>query len=253
MSRTTLFRLLAAAALLVAPGAARVSAQAPDRTARARADLPRAAAARFDQIVADARAQGLPTDPLVDKALEGEAKHVPPDRIIAVLTQLSQNLGRARALIAQGGAPSGDDVAAAADALRRGVPERAVRELRARQANRPVAMAVVTLADLVQQGVPVEQALNLLQAWSDRHGSNAELRDLPAAVERLMHQGVLPAQAAQAVAQSVRNAGTGRPASPGKSDLAPGQAGKVVRPPVAPGAGPPPGKGRPPRGRPDGV
>lgn len=240
-------RILTLTALLVCVGAARAAAQEPDRLQRARAALPKPAAARLDQLLKTATARGLPTSPLVDKVLEGEAKQVPPDRILGVVAQLADNLGRARALLDDAGAPDADELTAVADALRRGVPDEAVRSLHRRQPARPVALAVVTLADLVQEGVPVQQALDMLQAWADRGGKPSELRELPAAVERLMRDGTLPAQAAVAVTRSMKGQAPGRPESPGKSDLAPGRSGKPDGPPIPPGAGPPPGKGKPPR------
>ena len=90
--------------------------------------------------------------------------------------------------------------------------------------------------------VPGDRALALLAAWSRRGADPGELRELPAAVERLIRSGTLPAQAAITVTAAI----TGNPGDAatvsGKSDMAPGHL-KGDRPPVSPGAGPPPGKG----------
>lgn len=248
MKNRTVYRLLCTAALLLGV-AAQASGQDADRLQRARAGLPRPAADRLDKILQAATARGLPTSPLVDKALEGEAKQAPPDRIVAVVALLADNLGHARTMLLDFGSPGLDDITAVADAIRRGVPEKTIRALRAHQPRRPFALPVETLADLIQQGVPDEDAVVLLQAWSDRGGDNAELRDLPAAVERLIHQGTIPARAAEAIAQSMSGGAHGPPAGAGKSGSAPGQIRKATGSPVSPGAGPPPGKqkGGPPK------
>ncbi len=236
-------RLLALAALLVCAGASRAVAQDAERAERARAGLPRAAAIRLDQILDQAGTQGLPTAPLIDKALEGEAKKAPADRILAVVQQLLANLARARDILESGAPPVADDIMAVADALRRGVSERAVRALHGGKFGRSFALPVETLADLHDVGVPDDQGVTLLRAWAARQGKDADLRDLPAAVERLIRAGTLPAQAAQVLAQEMTD--HGKAGDHGRSDVAPGHAGKSDRPPVSPGAGPPRGKENP--------
>lgn len=221
--------------------------QAADPLANARAALPADLLSGLERTIADASTRGLPTTPLVDKALEGAAKGVPADRILIVIHQLVRDLAHARALI---GDASATDVTAVADGLRRGVPEDAVRALQSASGHsQPIAVAVHTLADLLDRGVPVDNALDVLGAWRSQGASASSLRELPAAVERLIRQGVLPDQAASAVASAVR-AGLG----PGSARLPaaagpPGRSGQspTDRPPIPPGAGPP---GGPPGGPP---
>ncbi len=95
----------------------------------------------------------------------------------------------------------------------------------------------------------MDGALDVLGAWRSHGAQPDELRDLPAAVERLIREGILPAQAAAAVASAVR-AGRG-PSSAVGPPTAPGTAGKGKkgkgkgppdRPPLPPGVDPP-GKG----------
>ena len=61
-------------------------------------------------IAADAAARGLPVDPLVQKAVEGGAKRVPSDRVIAAVRALAGRLGEAMDAVRDAGvaAPSGD-------------------------------------------------------------------------------------------------------------------------------------------------
>ncbi len=243
MTKMKALALIAAAGFLLCLRATSSAAQDTDRLQHARAALPASAATRFDRILQNAAARGLPAGPLIDKTLEGEAKGIAAERILDVVALLADNLARARSILLESGAAAPEDVSAAADALRRGVPEDNIRALRAQQRGRPFALPVETLADIEQQGVPGDRALSLLAAWN-RHGADpAELRELPAAIERLIRNGTLPAQAAITVAAAMSGTPGAAAAVSGKSDLAPGRL-KGDGPPVSPGAGPPPGKGR---------
>lgn len=237
MARIRIPVLLAALAAAGWLSARPAAAQDPARYARAKAALTPQAAAQFEAAVTAAKARGIPVDPLVDKALEGVAKRIAPDRIVAVVRARADQLGRAQALLRAGAmTPAPADVTAVADALQRGVPESAVLQLRAgARAGEPIALAVHTLADLIQRGVPVDVALDVLSAWRARGADPAELRELPAAVERLIRQGVLPAQAAASVAATLR-AGRG-PGTLVPGALVPGRG----RSPLPPGVGPPVG------------
>src|SRR5688500_11138754 len=193
------------AALLVLSSNAIAAAQPADAAAyqRARASLPGANATAFESIVASARTRGLPVEPLIDKVLEGAAKRVPPDRIVAVVRARADQLGRAQAL---SGIRGGAEIVVVADALQRGVPEHAVTQMRgAAKPNEPFGLALHTYADLVQAGVPAEVALEVLAGWRARGGRGNELRELPTAVERLIREGVPPGRAGGAVAAALKS------------------------------------------------
>src|SRR3954468_14872326 len=95
--------LAIAVAIAVLP--ALVHAQQAGSYERARAGLSGSAAVEFDRTVNDARARGLPTSAIIDKTLEGEAKHVPPERIVLVLRDLTDRLDRARTALGGSAAP----------------------------------------------------------------------------------------------------------------------------------------------------
>ena len=200
------FRSILLASALTIGAVSTARAQDAQGFARARAALPPAAAASFEQTVRAAAAQGLPADALVAKALEGIAKGVPGERIVVAVRQLSAQLGRADAMLrVNGRAAAAADVTAVADALGRGVPESAVRSLRRdARANESLALSVHALADLLDDGVPVAIGLDVIGAWRGRGANPAQLTEIPATVERLVRQGVLPAQAGAAVAAGVR-------------------------------------------------
>lgn len=243
--------------LTLAPMPVPVAAQqgADTRLERIRTEMPAAAMQRIEAELQQAMQRGLPVDPLLDKAVEGVAKRVPADRIAGAVAQLAVQLGQAREMLGNGAPPAATDVTAVADALRRGVPETAIRRLAGgARPDEPVSMAVHTVGDLMDQGVPVEEALAAVEAWRGRGGGPGQLRELPAAVERLIRQGALPAHAAAAVSGAMR--GGGKPAGmPGNRT----GAGAGNGPPIPPGVGPPDergkgktGKGKPPGGDPPG-
>ncbi len=232
--------LLLAAGALAAPRT--LSAQADGGLARARAALSATAGAELATAVDQARGEGLPTEPLVDKALEGIAKHVPPERIIAVVRSLHTQLMEARAVLATNAAtpPQPDAIAGVADALRRGVPEAALRDLASAGDGAGIAIESHVLADLLERGVPVKDAVDVLAAWRARGRDPGQLRNLPAAVENLMRGGKGPAEAAADVAATVR-AGHVLLGPGGVPAMLGGPPGLVKKglPPIPPGLGPP--------------
>ncbi len=244
------FALVLAGLLVATPGAA----QQDELVARAQAGFSAGARAAFAEIVAAARAEGLPLNPIADKALEGQAKGVPQDRVLVVVQQLAGELGRASRIVGRSGARATADIEAVTDAMRRGVPEGALRTLAQGGAEAHLGLAAHTLADLLQVGVPVDVALDVLGAWNTRgERTPQELREIGAAVERRVRQGQPPAEAASAVAASVR-AGIGLMRGRGPGGAGPPGLLKLPfdGPPIPPGVGPPTGRGRG-RGPPGGA
>ena len=168
------------------------------RVDRIREAFPAEAAERIEAVVGEAAAMGVPTEPLFDKALEGAAKRVPSDRVVAAVSEYAGRLQRATQLI--GGAPDVGVVVAGADALRRGVSPDALRNVGG-QAGARTPAALVVLGDLVESGVPVDRALEAVrEALSDRHEPGA-LSDIPAALRRLIRDGHIPADAIQRISR----------------------------------------------------
>src|SRR5436190_23929235 len=88
-------RLAVALALIAAP----LSAQ--NGAARLAGRVPPAALPAIDSIIATAVAESLPTEPLVQKALEGSAKNVPPDRLVSGVRRGLLQLRAARLIVAE--------------------------------------------------------------------------------------------------------------------------------------------------------
>ena len=207
MKRTTLLGMLLVFA--AAPLQAQTGLQ------RAKAALPRDAARALERTVADARKRGLPTEPLVDKALEGVAKRVPPSVIINAVRQKADLLGRAHAALRPYGPPTAADLTSAADVLQRGLSDDVVKKVRAgRRKGEPVGLSLHTVADLVDRKVPAPVALEVINSWRHRGGPSDQLREFPAQVEKLIRMGVSPSAAGRSVAEAAKEGR--RPAPPGR-------------------------------------
>jgi hypothetical protein len=202
------FIVLACALLALLPRSGQAQRAGNAAYERARLSLPAPQRTAFAEIVANAKSRGLPVDPLVDKVLEGKAKRRPPDEIITVVKKRVDFLARAQKL---GSYRSPVELIAVADALNRGIPEKTIRQMRAgSRPNEPIGLAVHTLADLLDKKIPQAIALDVISGWRSRGASAAELRELPASVERLVRHGASPSYAGSAVASALH---AGRAAS----------------------------------------
>lgn len=184
--------LIVVAALALGGGTAR--AQEPQIRAqllRRGADLPFADSA--SALVAATVRQGLPGRPLVNKALEGLAKHVDETRILTVMRGLATNLTRGRdALLASGmTAPTGDLVAAAGEAFNRGMDVADVRDVvRAAPSARAAASGLVVASSLAASGIARRDAVEAV-AHAYRSGrSVADVLEMPSAAAALVARGV---------------------------------------------------------------
>lgn len=115
-----------------------------------------ATAARVQAVVDSARDARLPTEPLVQKALEGSTLGASDERIVAAVVALRGQLGRARDAL--GGDASEAELTAAAGALRAGLAPTSLRRLQSLRTGRPLVVPIAVLTDLVAEGVPAEQA-----------------------------------------------------------------------------------------------
>jgi hypothetical protein len=202
------------------------------RMERIRQVYPVGAVVEIEGILAEAEAQGVPTDPLIAKALEGAAKGVPADRVVAALSAYRERLGESRSLIGSGRGAA--EVVAGADALRRGVPGQTMRSL-AGEHEGDLAVPLVVLGDLMDAGVPVDNAYMVVQnALQHRHGPE-EMLAIPGAVRRMTREGQTPSQAANAVGNAIGRGKFNEVVGPhGRAMATPPQG-----PPVPPGSSPP--------------
>ena len=132
----------------------------PAQDARLAARLDKPTLIAVNAIVDSARVSKLPTEPLVDKALEGAAKGSEGSNIISAVHQLSLRMGSARRVLGRASTP--DEIKAAASAIGVGVPERDLARLRAAAGKHQVTLPLAVLTDLIDRNVPIETATNLV-------------------------------------------------------------------------------------------
>ena len=163
------------------------------RMDRIREAFPAETVTEIEGILTRAEAAGVPTGPLLDKALEGAAKRVPPDRVVTAISSYAGRLGEARSMI--GLDRSTMDVMAGADAVRRGVPPATVRTL-AQEHHGELTVPLVVMGDLVEAGVPADHAYRVVRNALEKEHTSDEMLAIPWAVRRLMHEGQSADQAA---------------------------------------------------------
>ena len=156
--------------------------------------LPAEARVVVRALIDSARAAGIPTEPLVQRALEGATKQAPGDLIVAAVRRLAGDLGRARDALGSTASPA--ELGAGAAALRAGAPPAVLTQLR-RARRQPVTVPLAVLTDLVTSGVPVDSAAAAVLALAARAG-DADLVEFRRAVERDIALGAPPAAAAAA-------------------------------------------------------
>lgn len=218
--------------LLLVPLA--LAAQVPDVRAQLQErGLPAVLADQVAAVAEDAAGRGLPVGPLAEKAIEGWAKRVPPPRIVGAVRQLAERLGVAHdALVVAGETtPSGELVAAAAEALGRGISaEDVVAVLEAAPAPDAAAPGLTVAAALAAQGLAHDDATGAVIDSYRSGRSMGQILELPSVAQALMAEGVPVPE----VARLLRG-------PPGR-----GPGASSARPPnVPPGVGPPitpPGK-----------
>lgn len=166
--------------------------------------MPAEYAARVREIAREAREAGVPPGLIARKAFEGTAKGYPPERVVSALDAYAGRLREARDILGPDRRPA--SLAAAAEALRRGVPRDAIRSVAGRERGaRDLAVPLIVLSDLTDAGVPTANALEMVNSAMDRGTRGDQMLGLSAAVRRRMRQG---ADWSTAVDEVRRRAGT---------------------------------------------
>jgi hypothetical protein len=150
--------------------------------------------AEVQRLVDSALAVGLPTEPLIDKALEGAAKRASGEQIAAAVRSLSARLGTTRNAL--GTTSSEAELVAGAQALRAGVPPEALSELRSSRSNQPLLTPLSVLSNLISRGVPAETASAVVLLLADHGAPDADFASMQRDIERDIGAGAPPAAAA---------------------------------------------------------
>ena len=207
-------RLVLALAVAVAPAA--VGAQTGNGSSRLAGRVPAAALPAIDSILAAAVAESLPTEPLVQKALEGSAKNIPVDRLVNGVRRGYLQLRQARAIVSRavpGQAPPEGHVAAVAAALARGLSGPVVERLLTAAPNEPPGPALHAAADLVAHHFDPDSAADLLVDAHNKGLRGVRLLDVAVAADHELQRpgGRTPSEALAHVRAMLPNVRPGHP------------------------------------------
>jgi hypothetical protein len=130
-------------------------ASAQDTTAIIAGD--RAASAELSKIIEGARTKGLPVEPILSKiAYAVNIAHAPGPRIVAAARATAARLEEARDALAPN--PTSNDIDAGGKALSANVSKKSLQDVRKASGNRPVAVPLGVLTQLVTNKVDEAKA-----------------------------------------------------------------------------------------------
>lgn len=133
-------------------------------------------ALRLAATIDSAGREGLPTEPLILRALEGQAKGATPDQIAAALARLRTALHTAQGTL--GPAASMPELTTAAAALQAGVPQTRLAELHQLRSGMPVTAPLGAYLDLIARGAEADRAWSRIADLARRRASDAEFARL---------------------------------------------------------------------------
>ena len=137
-----------------------------------------------------ARERGVPSEPLLSKALEGVAKNATSASIRSAMSALQKRLSRAHDLL--GASATVDELSAGADALYVGVPDKTITLMRAAAPRRSIAVELGVLTELVARHVAPKKASQMILDLMARGATGAQLTALNAAVQSDVAAGLTP-------------------------------------------------------------
>lgn len=172
------------------------------------------ASSRFaiDLMVDSARVAGLPTAPLLSRALEGVSRKVDTRRIVEAVRKQLSYLRIARSVL---GGVNEEELVAAAAVVEAGAKPGQLAAFRTRQKGRSDVQAFVYWADLITKGVPSEDASSAIsKLWQDG-ADDATFYSLWKSVNADILQGLNPGAALQnRIRESPGRAPPSKPAPP---------------------------------------
>jgi len=201
MRRPVLALLAGMAFALTAVSAPAAPPTSPDPRLDARLDA--ASAQAVEEFLAEARVDSLPTEPLVQRALEGATKGASGPRIVAAVEALLQRLRVSRELI--GTSSSGPELVAAAGALQAGVDTATIAGIRESAEDQDLTVRLVVLTDLIGRGVPGKEASSVILDWSRLGTTDGVFLGLRQGVEMAILSGTSPEAAMAAGVRASRS------------------------------------------------
>lgn len=154
--------------------------------------VPASALPAIDSMIAAAVAESLPSEPLVQKALEGSAKGIPTDRLVNGVRRGLLQLREARIIVGRavpGQSPPEGHVAAVAAALARGLSPTIVERLLTLAPNEPPGPALHAAADLVAHHFNPDSAADLLVDAHNKGLRGVRLLDVAVAADHELQRG----------------------------------------------------------------
>jgi hypothetical protein len=185
-------------ALVLSLGIGSISAQSVDpRLARLDPRTRTVVAA----IVDSARAQSLPVEPLIDKALEGAAKRATSQQIISAVRVFRTQMAEARSAL--GAASTDREVLGGAQAIRAGIRAEQLEGIRRIRPGAQIATALTVASDLVTREVPIDTAIAVVSSLVQASATDDQLLAVRADIETDILNGKPPAVAAATRAQAL--------------------------------------------------
>lgn len=178
--------------LLMIFAGASLAAQTPDPRLVGR--LSPAAVDSVTALAARAAARGLPVEPLIQKALEGQSKSAEDRLILSAVHDLLDRLERASAAL--GDRAKDSDMVAAAGAMHLGVSAMTLRDVVAAYRDQSLAVPLVVLTDMIRKGVAVETASSVIVQLVEARVDVDGLQRFRRLVDRDINSGAAPADAA---------------------------------------------------------
>ena len=167
-------------------GTVRVGGNARTGTARLAGRVPPAAIPAIDSIIATAAVESLPTEPLIQKALEGSAKGIPVDRLVGGVRRGLLQLRDARILVRRAvpeTPPLESHVTSVAAALARGLSPSVVERLLTAAPNEAPGPALHAAADMVAHHFDPDSVADLLVDAHDKGVHGVRLYDVALAAD----------------------------------------------------------------------
>ncbi len=216
MRRIALFAVLIMAGVLVPRAAATPDPRLEER-------LGETAVHAVTAVLDSATAEGLPVEPLVQKALEGVTKGAPEERIAWAVRALLGRLRLSRLVLGKDADEA--ELTAAAAAIFAGVDTTALAQLRDAAPpdtaatwiqERSLALELIILADLIERGVPSEMAATMIGELAGRGVADRQLVALRNQVAREISSGAPPLEAATRWIQEYLEGGSAPPPGPSR-------------------------------------
>jgi hypothetical protein len=137
---------------------------------RLTARLPAGVAIVAQRLADSASREDLPTEPLIQKALEGESKGADSGSIVRAVQALLERLRVARRSLPQATEP---ELVAAAAALRGGVSPASLVALRGLRPDQPLVVPLSVLADIIAAGIAPERAWSSVREMASSGAGDA--------------------------------------------------------------------------------